>query len=227
MLIGAQRELTETTEKAVTREMRYKQKCVGFAVAAILLTACGTNSSSDDASADQNSYEQTAASKNDEKVPEPISCPDYEDNYSTPYKYCDSGSDVFSIQEALVDVGFSIDVDGYYGPGTRAAVKEYQSKHSLTVTGQVNDSTWSKLVGSNSTQSEYSDEAQQIYETPSQTVIPYQRQVVDVVCDIRESGLSSSWYGQSYFWTYYNVWSDGSRTVAQMGQGYNPPLDCL
>lgn len=224
MLIGAQRELTE---KAVTREMRYKQKCVGFAVAAILLTACGTNSSSDDASADQNSYEQTAASKNDEKVPEPISCPDYEDNYSTPYKYCDSGSDVFSIQEALVDVGFSIDVDGYYGPGTRAAVKEYQSKHSLTVTGQVNDSTWSKLVGSNSTQSEYSDEAQQIYETPSQPVIPYQRQVVDVVCDIRESGLSSSWYGQSYFWTYYNVWSDGSRTVAQMGQGYNPPLDCL
>ena len=94
-----------------------------------------------------NSYQSSSSSSNsDAKVFEPSSCPDYQDSYSTPYKYCDSGSDVTTIQQALVDLGYSIDVDSYYGPRTRTAVKKYQSSKGLTVTGQVNDSTWSSLA---------------------------------------------------------------------------------
>ena len=47
-----------------------------------------------------------------------------------------------------------------------------------------------------------------------------------VECSLRETGMSSSWSGTYYSWTYYNIWSNGTRTVAKMGQGYNPPFDC-
>ena len=176
-----------------------------------------------------NSYQSSSSSSSnsDAKVFEPSSCPDYQDSYSTPYKYCDSGSDVTTIQQALVDLGYSIDVDSYYGPRTRTAVKKYQSSKGLTVTGQVNDSTWSSLIGDNTPQYEYSDEEQPVNEVPYQPVITQQRQLVNIICDLRESALSSSWYGQSYNWTYYYRWSDGTRTVAKMGSGYDPPSDCL
>lgn len=179
-----------------------------------------------------NSVANSAVSTSENaKVPEPTTCPDYTDNFSTPYKYCDSGSDVRSIQQALVRNGYSVDVDGYYGPGTRAAVKRYQSSQGLLVTGQVNTSTWSSLMSGDAPQPDYSDEGNLEYEEPSQPIAPpvvtQQKQVTGVICDLRESGMSSSWHGQSYYWTYYYLWSDGSRTVAKMGQGYDPPYDCL
>ena len=45
--------------------------------------------------------------------------------------------------------------------------------------------------------------------------------VVSVFCEKRTNGLTSDWYGPSYSWTIWNVWSDGSRTVATMGSGYS------
>lgn len=193
----------------------------------LLLSSCGTSETSDSTLQIDNASESAVSSNSDTKVPEPSSCPDYQDNYSVPYLYCDSGSDVVSIQQALVDLGYSVDVDGYYGPGTRSAVKKFQSSRGLSATGQVNSSTWSSLVGNSTLEPEYSDEAQTIYEAPTQPVNTQQRVIVNVVCDLRESGLSSSWYGQSYYWIYYNVWSDGTRTSAGMGQGYDPPYDCM
>ena len=47
-----------------------------------------------------------------------------------------------------------------------------------------------------------------------------------VECSLRETGMSSSWSGTYYSWTYYNFWSNGTKTVAKMGQGYNPPANC-
>ena len=47
-----------------------------------------------------------------------------------------------------------------------------------------------------------------------------------IECSLRDTGMSSSWSGTYYSWTYYNIWSNGTRTVAKMGQGYNPPRDC-
>lgn len=198
-------------------------------VSGVLFSACSTNdaskSTSQPAGRDQSSV--TSSPFRDEKIPEPTSCPDYQDRYLTPYKYCDSGPYVTKIQVALVALGYSVDIDGYYGPGTREAVKRFQTSRGLTVTGQVNDSTWSSLIGGDSSSNENSNNEQPIYIAPPQPVITQQRQIVGVVCDLRESGLSSSWHGQSYYWTYYNLWSDGSRSVIKMGQGYNPPSDCL
>ena len=45
--------------------------------------------------------------------------------------------------------------------------------------------------------------------------------VVSVFCEKRTNGLTSDWYGPSYSWTIWNVWSDGSKTVASMGSGYS------
>lgn len=212
-----------------TKKTFLNKRVLCLLVGALFVSSCATEETATSVSQPTSTYQpsSSSSSSSDEKVPEPSSCPDYQDSYSTPYKYCDSGSDVIRIQESLVELGYSVDIDGYYGPGTRSVVKQFQSSKGLTVTGQVNDSTWSSLIGDNSSTYEYSDEAQSIYEAPSRPVITQQRQVVGIVCDLRESGLSSSWYGQSYYWTYYNVWSDGTRTVIKMGQGYDPPYDCL
>jgi peptidoglycan hydrolase-like protein with peptidoglycan-binding domain len=219
----------EGIKKAMKKQYISRRIATSITIAVLLLGACSTSEELDSSPQSTIGYQSSSASSSnsDDKVPEPNSCPDYQDSYTTPYKYCDSGSDVTKIQESLVALGYSVDVDGYYGPGTRSAVKSYQSSKGLTVTGQVNDSTWSSLVGEDSTSYEYSDEEQPIYEAPSRPIITQQRQIIGITCDLRESGLSSSWDGQSYYWIYYNEWSDGTRSVLKMGQGYNPPYDCL
>jgi hypothetical protein len=205
-----------------------------FAVASIFfvclsLSSCNTGKTSESAPQSTVSYQSSSASSpnSDQKVPEPSTCPDYQDSYSTPYKYCDSGSDVTSIQQSLVALGYSIDIDGYYGPGTRSAVKKYQSSKGLIVTGQVNESTWSLLVGDDSSSYENSDDDQPTYEVPSRPVVTQQRQAAGITCDLRETGMSSDWQGDYFSWTFYTVWSDGTRSVLKMGQGYDPPPGCM
>lgn len=46
------------------------------------------------------------------------------------------------------------------------------------------------------------------------------RTLVNKTCDLRTGTTSSDWYGQSYSWTIWNNWSDGSRTIAIAGSGY-------
>ena len=45
-------------------------------------------------------------------------------------------------------------------------------------------------------------------------------------CSLRYTGMSSSESGTYYSWTYYNSWSDGTKTATDTGQGYTPPGDC-
>ncbi len=49
----------------------------------------------------------------------------------------DSGSDVTVMQRLLFDLDFDVKVDGIFGEGTVEAVKKFQQKHSLPVTGTV------------------------------------------------------------------------------------------
>ena len=59
--------------------------------------------------------------------------------------YGSSGSDVKKLQEVLNKNGYSLDVDGKFGPKTQAAVKDYQKKKGLKVDGIVGEKTWGSL----------------------------------------------------------------------------------
>jgi peptidoglycan hydrolase-like protein with peptidoglycan-binding domain len=61
-----------------------------------------------------------------------------------------SGENVYSIQLLLQARGYSLSIDGDFGPGTAAAVKAFQSAHSLGVDGVVGPRTWQALIISTS-----------------------------------------------------------------------------
>jgi peptidoglycan hydrolase-like protein with peptidoglycan-binding domain len=50
-----------------------------------------------------------------------------------------------SVQRALREAGYRIAVDGIIGPETRAALRQFQSDHGLTPSGEVNYQTLTKL----------------------------------------------------------------------------------
>ena len=52
---------------------------------------------------------------------------------------------VKAVQTALNKNGASLKVDGMMGPGTRAALKKYQSANGLKATGRIDDATKTKL----------------------------------------------------------------------------------
>ena len=60
------------------------------------------------------------------------------------------GSDVKTLQELLNQNGYSLDVDGVFGPDTQAAVKDYQTKNKLAVDGIAGNETWGALTGGTS-----------------------------------------------------------------------------
>ena len=57
-----------------------------------------------------------------------------------------SGEAVKGLQRELVDAGYSLTVDGSFGPATYSAVRAYQSKTRLVVDGVVGNSTWGSLI---------------------------------------------------------------------------------
>jgi peptidoglycan hydrolase-like protein with peptidoglycan-binding domain len=57
-----------------------------------------------------------------------------------------SGEAVKCLQRELVDAGYSLTVDGSFGPTTYSAVRAYQSKTGLVVDGVVGNNTWGSLV---------------------------------------------------------------------------------
>ena len=59
----------------------------------------------------------------------------------------DKGAAVRWIQRELVSYGYSLLVDGDFGPKTQAAVKDYQKKHGLAVDGIVGSKTIKSLTG--------------------------------------------------------------------------------
>lgn len=74
------------------------------------------------------------------------SCPAYEPNDQYPIRLCDEGAAVTAIQQALQASGADISVDGYFGPSTEAAVRQFQGAHTLVVDGLVGDDTWLALT---------------------------------------------------------------------------------
>jgi GH25 family lysozyme M1 (1,4-beta-N-acetylmuramidase) len=61
------------------------------------------------------------------------------------------GYSVVQTQRLLAAHGYQLALDGYYGPGTRAAVSDYQSTHGLQVDGYAGPATQASLSGSTST----------------------------------------------------------------------------
>lgn len=58
----------------------------------------------------------------------------------------DKSSYVKDLQDLLNKKGSSIDADGKFGPKTETAVKEFQGKNGLEVTGQIDTNTINKLL---------------------------------------------------------------------------------
>ena len=74
-------------------------------------------------------------------------CPTYTENPGTyPVKVCQRGLAVENVQRQLVRHGYDVDIDGYFGPQTRAAVRRFQSDHGLEVDGLVGPITWPALL---------------------------------------------------------------------------------
>jgi hypothetical protein len=94
----------------------------------------------------------TSPSRPESSVPatrptEPPVCRSYAPTNDYHLDICDSGAAVRLVQEQLqATVDSSLKVDGYFGPGTRAAVRTFQQLHDLTVDGQVGPATWALLV---------------------------------------------------------------------------------
>ena len=84
-------------------------------------------------------------------------CPSYRANDQYPIRLCDKGDDVKSIQSRLRSVDSSLNIDGYFGPATLSAVREFQRINGLEVDGLVGPVTWSALsAGTNGTDTNHS-----------------------------------------------------------------------
>lgn len=61
------------------------------------------------------------------------------------------GKAVQELQARLASLGYPLDADGLFGPGTEAAVKRFQADHKVAQTGQVGKTTLGALRGANGT----------------------------------------------------------------------------
>ena len=57
-----------------------------------------------------------------------------------------TGDDVRWVQAVLYRLGFSVTIDGSFGPGTKSAVQQFQSAYGLTVDGSCGPATRTKLI---------------------------------------------------------------------------------
>jgi peptidoglycan hydrolase-like protein with peptidoglycan-binding domain len=58
-----------------------------------------------------------------------------------PWKKCDYNNEIIPFQRYL-----GIEADGFIGPGTVKAIELFQSDNGLTVTGVIDDVTWSRFI---------------------------------------------------------------------------------
>lgn len=112
---------------------------LGLALSA-MMSACGGSSASTSTTLVATTTTVAAVAA------QPVNCGDnYTYNYELPLKPCDEGMGVESVQSQLVNEGYQVDLDGYYGQGTETAVRQYQQAHGLPVTGIVDFETYKKL----------------------------------------------------------------------------------
>jgi predicted chitinase len=64
-----------------------------------------------------------------------------------PLRQGSTGANVRAVQQRLSDLGYSLGVDGNFGPGTAKAVIAFQQKNSLGNDGVVGPNTWAALWG--------------------------------------------------------------------------------
>jgi hypothetical protein len=75
-------------------------------------------------------------------------CAVYNFNYSVPFRLCDRGYFVEEIQRRLNQLGYGLNVDGYFGPNVQSAVRDVQRRSGyLEVDGLVGPNTWYYLFG--------------------------------------------------------------------------------
>ena len=60
-------------------------------------------------------------------------------------KHRSRGTEVYTLEELLLELGYEVYVSNYFGKDTDAAIKDFQSKNNLVVDGIVGPKTWSKL----------------------------------------------------------------------------------
>ena len=63
------------------------------------------------------------------------------------FRMGDQGAEVAEIQGHLVNLGYDVIADGDFGPSTVDAVKSFQKSQGLKVSGYVDESTYTALVG--------------------------------------------------------------------------------
>ncbi len=79
-------------------------------------------------------------------APPSTECPTFNEQPELPVRLCDKGAKVTEVQQALVDQGAEIVVDGYFGAQTNVAVIEFQAANGLVVDGVVGPLTFAKLT---------------------------------------------------------------------------------
>lgn len=69
--------------------------------------------------------------------------PEDEDNVPEVLRVGSSGVDVSQLQEKLRKLGYTVNVDGDFGPATKNVVTKFQEDHDLTADGVAGPLTWS------------------------------------------------------------------------------------
>ncbi len=66
-------------------------------------------------------------------------------DFEYPIGKCEQGFDVLLTQRMLAQRGYDLEPDGYFGPATEQAVRQFQQAVGLEVDGLVGPNTWAAL----------------------------------------------------------------------------------
>lgn len=127
-------------------------------------------------------------------------CTYVEADNAYPFRTCDKGSAVRAIQEQINKRGQTIDADGYFGPGTEQAVRNFQQAAGLEVDGLVGPDTWAAL---------YTGDPAGTDADGNGTVDPW---------ELGSSDAPAGWVGSTYPYPQFDTSGDGgSAGSAEIG----------